>query len=185
MTFRVAVIENEPTLVRTLRRVLCRRGYLVTHLAIDAAQLEVLIDEAETSADPFGLASLFWDGRARVPSDCSVVISDYYLNGHNLMEVLPDLRAVAGVVAITAASSVDLVRQLVRAGIDGYVRKPYDGTEELVAAVELAYRAHRTRETGRALVARIEAATSLRTTWEQVELTRALADLSRLRREEW
>jgi DNA-binding response OmpR family regulator len=182
---RVALIEDDETVNRTLRRTLNKRDYDVTCLAVDAVQLDKLLDEQLQSAYEFHVFPLFWDGVAVLPAGVDVVVSDYKLNGHKLLEVLSVLRASAGVVAITGSMSAELVKQLVAAGIDAYMRKPYQGGEELVAAIEIAARAHQTRERGRALARRFAESIRADRTWRQAELEAALVEFQRFAGEEW
>ncbi len=120
MKYRVLVIDDEPSICRTLSRVLVDEGYQVEVAATGEAGLSTLV-----SARP------------------EIVLLDLKLpdaNGLELLERIRNLDQSAQVILITAYGDTKAAVRAMKLGASDFLRKPYD-LDELLLAVETAGRA--------------------------------------------
>ncbi len=117
MKYRVLVIDDEPSITRSLGRVLTDRGFLVSVAANGQAGLERM--EAERP---------------------HIVLLDLRLPDANGFDLIPRIHRVENstqIIVITAYGDTQAAVQAMKAGATDFLRKPYD-LDELILAVETA-----------------------------------------------
>ncbi|MFH1833814.1 MAG: sigma-54 dependent transcriptional regulator [bacterium] len=119
MKYRVLVIDDEPSITRSLTRVLTDRGFLVSVAASGQAGLE----KAETDRP-------------------HIVLLDLRLPDTSGIDLIPRIHRVENstqIIVITAFADTQAAVQAMKAGATDFLRKPYD-LDELTLAVETAAR---------------------------------------------
>ncbi len=158
---RIAILEDDESVRKSLQRSCAREGYIAYAIPLSAS----------------------------LPPETDVVLADFYLDKDSkerrvLFDVISKLRALAGVVAVTGAGTVDLVRKLAEKGVDAYVAKPWD-RDNLVAGVEIAYHRIVRRRKLRNITNQIAQAASSGRTWDILTLTKSHKELEDFVDQEW
>lgn len=130
MSQRILIVEDEPDMRETCRRILARQGYQVSTAADGPSAMELVRNEA-----------------------FSLVITDLRLPEMSGMEILREVKRASpstGVVLITAYGSIEMALQAVRDGAFDYIPKPFS-MEQLRIAVERALEYQRLEEENKRL----------------------------------
>src|SRR5512140_1981680 len=119
MKFRILVIDDEPSITRSLDRVLTDRGYAVETAATGA--------EGMTRMDQFRPHIVLLD--VRLPD----------ASGFDLIPRLHQVEGAAQIIVLTAFGDTKAAVRAIKLGASDFLRKPYD-LDELILAVETASR---------------------------------------------
>lgn len=157
---KVLVVDDEPDMVETCRKILERKQYTVTTAADSQTALESIRSQR-----------------------FNVVVADLRMPGLDGMDVLREAKRVdldTAVIIITAYSSIETALKAVREGAFDYIPKPFS-MEQLEIAVERSLEHQRLREENRRLQQQVrETYDFSRTVGKSPQMTQILETVSRV-----
>lgn len=135
---RVLVVDDEPSLVAAVGRILGRAGFEVRG-----------VDSAEAA-----MAALHEDGER-----IDVVLTDVYMRGQTGLELLSHVRAEwpdTPVIVMTGQATIDTAVEAMRSGAYDYLVKPFNPADALLVAIERALEHKGLRRRAHDLARRLE-----------------------------